>query len=170
VIETPCTSWKIHVKWWFGIQCGHGDSFVYEWVHENNAPFSWNAKTNEKVKGSYLSDLQGTSPGMELPCAELSSMQWTSNSYLIMHHATKTYWGSGGIAPHILNLGNGWRWVFSFTERPLYFRGKIPGTHWIGRWVDPRALVEAVANACRELKILISIMNRKRCSYTNQIR
>jgi hypothetical protein len=30
------------------------------------------------------------------------------------------YWGSGGIAPRILDLGTRWRWVVSFTPRPLY--------------------------------------------------
>jgi hypothetical protein len=29
--------------------------------------------------------------------------------------------------------------VVSFTPLPLYPRGKSPGTHWIGGWVDPRA-------------------------------
>jgi urease accessory protein UreH len=28
---------------------------------------------------------------------------------LTKHHAMKTYWGSGGIAPRILDLGTGWR-------------------------------------------------------------
>jgi len=41
---------------------------------------------------------------------------------LTEHHAMKSYWGSGGIAPRILNLGTGWKRVVSFT----------PGTHWIG--------------------------------------
>jgi hypothetical protein len=27
---------------------------------------------------------------------------------LTKHHAIKTYWGSGGIAPRILNLGSRW--------------------------------------------------------------
>jgi hypothetical protein len=36
----------------------------------------------------------------------------------------KTYWGSAGIDPRILNLGIRWRWVVSFTPRPLYLRGK----------------------------------------------
>jgi hypothetical protein len=31
-------------------------------------------------------------------------------------------WGSGGIAPHILNHGTRWRWVVSFTPRLLYPR------------------------------------------------
>jgi len=29
------------------------------------------------------------------------------------HHATKTYWVSGGIASRILNLGTWWRWPVS---------------------------------------------------------
>jgi hypothetical protein len=38
----------------------------------------------------------------------------------------KAYWGSGGVAPRILNLGTRWRWVVSFTPRPLYTQGKSP--------------------------------------------
>jgi hypothetical protein len=38
----------------------------------------------------------------------------------------KTYWGSGGIGPRILDLGTRKRWVVSFTLRPLYPRGKSP--------------------------------------------
>jgi hypothetical protein len=34
--------------------------------------------------------------------------------------------GSGGIAPRINNLGTRWRWVVSFTPRPLYPQGKSP--------------------------------------------
>jgi hypothetical protein len=45
---------------------------------------------------------------------------------LTKHHAMKTYWGSGGIAPRILDLGTRWRWVVSFTPQPLYPRGKSP--------------------------------------------
>jgi hypothetical protein len=32
----------------------------------------------------------------------------------------KTYGGSGCIDPHFLDLGTSWRWVVSFTLRPLY--------------------------------------------------
>jgi len=42
------------------------------------------------------------------------------------HHAMKTYWGSWGIAPHILDLGIRWRWVVSFTPRSFYSQGKSP--------------------------------------------
>jgi hypothetical protein len=37
-----------------------------------------------------------------------------------------------------------WRWVVSFTPRPLYPRGKGPGTHLIGGWMDPRAGLDDV--------------------------
>jgi hypothetical protein len=43
---------------------------------------------------------------------------------LTKHHTMKTYWGSGGIAPRILDLGTRWMWVVSFTLRPLYPQGK----------------------------------------------
>jgi hypothetical protein len=33
---------------------------------------------------------------------------------------------SEGIAPRILDLGSRWRWVVSFTPRPLYSQGKSP--------------------------------------------
>jgi hypothetical protein len=42
------------------------------------------------------------------------------------HHATKVNYGSGGIAPSILDLGARWRCVVSFTPRPLYSQGKRP--------------------------------------------
>jgi hypothetical protein len=34
--------------------------------------------------------------------------------------------GSGDISPRILDLGTRWRWVVSFTPRPLYSQGKSP--------------------------------------------
>jgi len=38
----------------------------------------------------------------------------------------KAYWWSGGIAPRILDLGSRWRWVVSFTSRPLYPQTNCP--------------------------------------------
>jgi hypothetical protein len=35
-------------------------------------------------------------------------------------------WESGCIDPRILDLGTSWRWVVSFTPRPIYLRGKSP--------------------------------------------
>jgi hypothetical protein len=46
--------------------------------------------------------------------------------FLTGHLALKVYCGSGGIAPRILDLGARWRWVVSFTLRPLYPQGKSP--------------------------------------------
>jgi hypothetical protein len=43
------------------------------------------------------------------------------------------------INPHFLDLGTSWRWVVSFTPRPLYPRERALGIHCIGGWVDPRA-------------------------------
>jgi len=42
----------------------------------------------------------------------------------VVHHAMKTYWENGGIAPRVLNVGARWRWVVSFMSRPLYPRNK----------------------------------------------
>jgi hypothetical protein len=64
---------------------------------------------------------------------------------LTEHHAMKTYWGSGGIAPlnFLTSALDGGEWSAS---RPGRFapREKAPGTHWIGGWVGPRAVLDAV--------------------------
>jgi hypothetical protein len=39
---------------------------------------------------------------------------------LTKHHSMKTYWGIGGLARRILDLGTRWRPVVSFTPWPLY--------------------------------------------------
>jgi hypothetical protein len=52
----------------------------------------------------------------------------------------KTYWGSGGIAPGILDLGT----IRRSVSRPDRFTSRAPGTHWIGEWVGPRAVLDAV--------------------------
>jgi hypothetical protein len=36
--------------------------------------------------------------------------------------------------------------MVSFTTRPFHRRGKSPGNHWIGGWVDPRAGLNDVEN------------------------
>jgi hypothetical protein len=65
---------------------------------------------------------------------------------LTKHHAMKTYWGRGSIAPRVLNRGSRWRRVFSSMLRPLYSPALIDrGTHWRGGWVGPRARLDAVA-------------------------
>jgi hypothetical protein len=54
-------------------------------------------------------------------------------------------WGSGCIAPSILNLSTGWRPGVSFLPRRLYPRGEKPGAHWIGGCVGPRSDMDVVA-------------------------
>jgi hypothetical protein len=44
---------------------------------------------------------------------------------LTKHRAMKTYWGSGCIAPRILNLRTRWWWVVNFPPRQFYPRGNI---------------------------------------------
>ena len=51
------------------------------------------------------------------------------------------YKGSRNIAPLILTLSTGCLWVANVTLRLLYLPGKNPGTHWIGDWVGPRAVL-----------------------------
>jgi hypothetical protein len=46
--------------------------------------------------------------------------------FLTEHHTMKAYRESGCTAPHILVLGTRWRWMVSFTPRPLYPRRKSP--------------------------------------------
>jgi hypothetical protein len=53
----------------------------------------------------------------------------------------KTY---GGVDPRFLDLGISWRWVVSFTLRPLYPWERATGTHWIGGWMGPRAGLDDV--------------------------
>jgi hypothetical protein len=45
---------------------------------------------------------------------------------LTKHRNMKAYWGSGGVAPCILDVGPRRRWVVSFSHQPLYFQGKSP--------------------------------------------
>jgi len=43
------------------------------------------------------------------------------------------------MAPHIFNHDARWRWVVSFTIRPLYRQGKTLNTHWMEVIVCSRA-------------------------------
>jgi hypothetical protein len=56
----------------------------------------------------------------------------------------KAYWGSGGVVPLSLTSAlQGGEWSAS---RPGRFtpRERDPGTHWIGGWVGPTAVLDAV--------------------------
>jgi len=65
-----------------------------------------------------------------------------------------TYRGSRGIAPRI-NFGTRWRWVVSYTSRPL-----PSGTHRTGRWVGPRAGLDPVAKRRDPTILPVVIWNR----------
>jgi len=45
---------------------------------------------------------------------------------LAKHHAMKAYWGVEVYFHSFLDLGTRWRWVVSFTLRPLYSQRKSP--------------------------------------------
>jgi hypothetical protein len=47
----------------------------------------------------------------------------------------------------ILDLGNGWRWVLSFTSQPLHTSRRNHCTHWTGGWV----FTQKVLHYCRIL-------------------
>jgi hypothetical protein len=57
----------------------------------------------------------------------------------------KAYWGSGGIAPLIFftSVLDGGEWSASRHGR-FTPRERAPGTHWIGSWVGPRVVPDAV--------------------------
>jgi hypothetical protein len=74
---------------------------------------------------------------------------------LTKHHSMKTYWGSGGIAPHILNLGIRWRSVISSMPRPLYIWGRsflYPLDRGLGgpQSRSGRGGEEEISNPCRK--------------------
>jgi hypothetical protein len=52
-------------------------------------------------------------PGLKVPLAVVLRKEGKGKVvpvlYLTEHHAMKTYWGSGGIASRILDLGTRWR-------------------------------------------------------------
>jgi hypothetical protein len=74
-----------------------------------------------------------------------SSFHFNVYKYLLAeNNAMKAYGGSGIIAPLILEVGTGWRWVVSFTPRPRTPRERAYGTHWIGGLVGPRTGLNAV--------------------------
>jgi hypothetical protein len=84
----------------------------------------------------------------------------------------KAYWESGGIAPLIFSPSlDGGEWSAS---RPGRFtsRERAPGTHWIGGWVGPRAVLDAVVkrkipSLCPESNPRTPIFQRVAQHYTD---
>jgi len=67
---------------------------------------------------------------------------------LIKHDAIKTYWGSGGTVPSILNLSTRLSLVVIFTPREK--------TRRIGGWVNPTAGLDAVAKIKKSLLLPVA--------------
>jgi hypothetical protein len=59
-------------------------------------------------------------------------------NYALRHEGV---WGSGCIDPHFLDLGTSWRWVVSFTPRPLKYSEKTCSSATLSitnyTWLDP---------------------------------
>jgi hypothetical protein len=56
----------------------------------------------------------------------------------VLNYLSITPWrhmGEWRYCSTILDLGTRWRWVVSFTPRPLYPRGESTGTYWIGVYI-----------------------------------
>jgi hypothetical protein len=76
---------------------------------------------------------------------------------LVKHNATKTYWGSGGIAPRILTSAlEGGEWSASRRGR-FTPRKRAPGTHWIGGWVDT-LVKRKIPSPCRQSNLRTPIV------------
>jgi hypothetical protein len=52
--------------------------------------------------------------------------------------------GSGDLAPHILNLDSGWRWVVIISPWSLHPMDRTPSNHRIGGWVGLRVRMDVV--------------------------
>jgi hypothetical protein len=63
---------------------------------------------------------------------------------LTKHHAMKMYWGvEVWLHAFLISALDGGEWSASRLGR-FTPRERAPGTHWIGGWVGPRAVLEAV--------------------------
>jgi len=94
-------------------------------------PFHYHVHKNDKKDPFRISRIQSTLlqalPLLKLVChREFLCTLWI---YI---------WGSGGMAPLILIVGAGWRWVVDFTVRRLYPRGKTLRYTRIRGWLDTR--------------------------------
>jgi len=95
-----------------------------------------------------------------------SSVWWWRKDEVVSvpkQHSMKTYWGRGCTAQRFPNLGITWRWVASFTPRPLYPRDKSPHTHSIWGWMGPRTGRNTVAkrinpNLCWKWKSIVHLV------------
>jgi len=94
---------------------------VFCWL---DLPFSKDAAPKEKFE-----------PCTTVAAPHLRLSQIKIKIKLSKHHPLKTYWGRGGTASRILNLGTRWRWVVSFSPLAptVQEAGWIPEPVW-KRW------------------------------------
>jgi hypothetical protein len=67
--------------------------------------------------------------------------------FTVLKKLTITPWrhmGKWMYSSSILNLSLSWRWVVSITPRRIYPEERDPDTQWLGRWMGPRAGLDAV--------------------------
>jgi hypothetical protein len=75
--------------------------------------------------------------GWSVSCTTMVKVRKVKLSLCLTNYALRQedVWGSGCINPHLLDLGTSWRWVVSFTPRPLYPREKAPvPIGWEAAW------------------------------------
>jgi hypothetical protein len=99
-----------------------GGEFHYPSIHCLFGSLSWSGFTSRNLYYfpspiTYLTELPSSLPRFYSTFIPV---------LLTEQHAMKASWGNGAISPRILDLGTGWRWVVSFTHRPLYHQGKSP--------------------------------------------
>jgi hypothetical protein len=104
-------------------------SFLAFWWRDMNVQtyLVFSAPTSRPTSLASLVVLNGSKPW--IPKSNPASWVRGKGKVIPMftkHHAMKTYWGSGAIAPRLHDLGTRWRGVVSFTPRPLYPQGKSP--------------------------------------------
>jgi hypothetical protein len=90
---------------------------------------------------------------------DLNSLFWPQDQFPIGIHSDlspyqhwsdlEIVWGSGNIASHIVDIATGWKYLFSFTPRPLHLQGEsshrplgleggwTPESYWVlwRRWI-----------------------------------
>jgi hypothetical protein len=75
------------------------------------------------------------------------SLTFTWAAHLDYVWKSADVWGSGGIAPHFLNIGTRWRSVVSFMPQPLHFQGKASLTS-----LDRRLIESQIWSRCGRKK------------------
>jgi hypothetical protein len=130
------------------------DSEVHQWIFI--AP-----KTSKLVSGQSLKARPWTrwstlwflrnSPFLDLLISHplKTRRRWINSKFVpVLNWLSTMPWRRMGECIYIdlcfLDIGNRWRWVVSFTSRPLYHRGNRPRYPFDMRLDDPRTSLEAV--------------------------